>query len=80
MSARRETGAARDFQPQLLYREVAPDLEGRHHLAPQERGKTTRMHILIETRQPNILYGKGAGENLQQKTLLHGGNSRLDKY
>ncbi len=45
--AKSKKGAARHFQPQLLYQEVAPDLEDRHHLAPQECGETTRMHIFI---------------------------------
>ncbi len=37
--AKSKTGAAGHFQPKLLNREVAPDLEDRHHLAPQESGK-----------------------------------------
>ncbi len=45
--AKSKTGVARHFQLQLLHREVASDLEDRHHLAPQESGKTTRMHIFI---------------------------------
>ncbi len=36
------------FQIKLLYRKVALDLEDRLHLAPQESGKTTGMHILTQ--------------------------------
>ncbi len=45
--AKSETGSARHLQPQLLHREVAPDLEDCHHLALKESGKTTSLHILM---------------------------------
>ncbi len=61
--AKSGTGAAGHLQRQLLYREVAPDRESHHHLVPQESGKPTRMHILLETTQSYILCGKNAREN-----------------
>ncbi len=45
--AKNKTGAAGHLQPQLLHREVDPDLEDRHHLAPQESGKISTLYILI---------------------------------
>ncbi len=72
-----DTGAARHFQPQLLYRGVAQDLEDRHHIATQESGKTTRMRILKQTNQSNILCGKNAGKNPPLQTFLPGGNPGL---
>ncbi len=75
--AKSKTGTARHFQPQLIHREVGPDLEDRHHLAPLESGKITRMYILIPTGQSNILRGKNVGENPPQQTLLSGGNPEL---
>ncbi len=71
------TGDASHFQPQLLHQEVALELEDRHHLAPQESGKTTRMHTFILKGQSNILCGKNVGENPPQQTLLSGGNPGL---
>ncbi len=69
--AKSKTEAAGNFQPQLLYQEVATDL------APQESGKTTGKHILIQINQPNILCGKNDGKNLPQQTLLPGSNPGL---
>ncbi len=56
--AKRKTEAARHLQPQLLHPDVAPDLEDRHHPAPHESGKTTRMHIFINTGQSNVVCAK----------------------
>ncbi len=39
--AKIETEAVGYILPQLLYREVAPDLEGGHHLVHQLTGETT---------------------------------------
>ncbi len=72
-----DTGAARHFHPHLLYRGVVPDLEDRHRIATQESGKTTRMRILMQTNQSNILCSKSAGKNPPQRTLLPGGNPGL---
>ncbi len=45
----------------LLYH--IPHKDGIHHLASKETGKTTRMHILLQTSLSVILCGQNVGEN-----------------
>ncbi len=67
--AKSEVGAAGHLQPQFLYRDFVSDLED---LAPQERGKATKIHLLFNDIHPAILHGQNARENPINQTLLSG--------